>query len=124
MSPITNFLQNFAASCQPGAGGSFLGFPTWYKYLDGEIVGGKCSVVFDFPNDIGTVLLAIVEILLRIAGLIAVVFVIIGGARYLTSQGEPENTKAALHTIINSLIGLVISLFAVIVVGFIARRLT
>ena len=31
--------------------------------------------------------------------LVAVVFVIVGGVKYLTSQGEPAQTKQALHTL-------------------------
>lgn len=122
--PILNALQHFAATCQPGSGGGFLGFPTWYKYLDGIDVAGKCSVVFKFPNDIGIVLLAVVEILLRISGLVAVAFVMVGGIRFLTSQGNSENAASARKTIINAAIGLVITLLATAIVGFIARSLT
>ena len=60
-----------------------------------------------------------VEILLRIAGLVAVVYVVMGGFKYMTSQGEPENLKQAQGTIINALIGLVIAMLATAVVNVI-----
>ncbi|MBA3758810.1 hypothetical protein H0X10_04260 [Candidatus Saccharibacteria bacterium] len=121
---------------------SFLGLPTWYKYLDIGPQGGDdcavtgpteptgCSLVdddtckLDSQAVVGRVSLAIIEILLRIAALVSVAFVIKGGFNYITSQGEPENTKSARQTITNSLIGLVISLVATGAVAFIANTLT
>ncbi len=121
--PLSNLLTRFAVTCdlQPGSGGSFLGFPTWYKYLDGEKVAGKCSVAFAFPDGIGLILLAVVEILLRIAALVAVGFVIYGGFQYILSQGEPDRARAARGTIINALIGVVIALIATVVVTYIVQ---
>lgn len=121
---LHSLISNFAAACAPGSGGSFLGFPTWYKYLDGETVAGKCSPVMKFPDDIGEILLAVVEILLRVGGLVAVAFVIYGGLRFILSQGDPEKAASARKTIINSLIGTVIALLATLIVSFIARSLT
>ncbi|MGH7237352.1 MAG: hypothetical protein ACREGF_02350, partial [Candidatus Saccharimonadales bacterium] len=39
--------------------------------------------------------LAVLEDLLRIAGFAAVIMVIVGGIRYTTSNGDPQNTDAA-----------------------------
>lgn len=116
---------NFATLCNPNKS-SFLGFPTWYKYLDSEVVAGKCTPILDLfhnPGQINLILLAVVEIMLRIAGLVAVGFVIYGGYRYILSQGEPEHTNAARDTIINALIGLVITIFATVIVTFVFRNL-
>jgi hypothetical protein len=120
-----NTFQNFAAACRPGRGGvpDFL-LPTWYKYLDGVQENGACSVVFVFPDDLGKVAVALVEMLLRLAGAIAVGFVIYGGFRYILSQGSPDGTKAARETIINAMIGLIIAIIASTLVAFVARVLT
>ena len=118
----TDLISRFAAACTPGSGGNFLGFPTWYKYLEGEDIAGKCSVIFNFPNDIGKILLAVIEILLRVVAIVALVFVIIGAVRYTTSQGQPDSTAAARKTILNSLIGLVIAVSAAAIVSFIGGR--
>lgn len=67
--------------------------------------------------------LAIFDDLLRIAGIIAFGFVLYGGIRYITSQGEPENTRAALGTIINALIGMAIAIIAAVLVSFLANAL-
>ena len=127
------------ASCAKKSN-SFLGFPTWYKYLwtgnsfddkgTANTKDDECNLTFDFPEDIGKILLAVVEILLRVAGLVAVGFVIYGGFQYMLSQGDknmqgiPEKSNAARSTIINALIGVVIATIATVAVSFVARALT
>lgn len=98
-------------------------FPTWYKYLEGQTVAGRCTPVFNFPHDISKILLAVTEILLRLGGLVAVGFVIYGGIRYILSQGQPENAANALKTIINAIIGLAIAVSATVVVNLVAGSL-
>lgn len=116
-----NTLLQFATACKPGS--SFLGFPTWYKYLDSQTVAGQCSVVFNFPGDIGKILLAVVDIMLRLAALIAVGFVIYGGFKFILSQGDPEQINAARSTVINAVIGLVIAIIATFIVSFVFSNL-
>jgi hypothetical protein len=116
-------LTNFAAACQP-AGARII--PTWYKYLDGQIVAGKCTPMIDFtnnPENIVKVLLAIFEILLFVGGAAAIGFIMYGGFQYLISQGEPERTKAAKSTVLNAIIGLAISMSAVAIVNLIGNNL-
>ena len=74
-------------------------------------------------SDLPLVLLAVVDDLLRIAGLVAVVFVIVGGIQYTTSQGNPDATAKAQSTVLNALIGLVIALFAVAFVTYLGKAL-
>lgn len=108
----------------------FLNFPTWYKYLKPNFDGGECKLTFAFPGDTGKVLLAVVEILLRVAGLVAVGFVIYGGFQYMLYQGDknyqgiPEKANAARSTIINALIGVVITTVATVAVTFFANNIT
>lgn len=123
--------QALAASCSVSQDGSFLGMPTWYKYLPGRTdeATGKCRPDLageDGEVDINSalpILLAIVDILLRVAGLAAVVYVIYGGYKYLTSQGNPEGTNKARQTILNAFIGLALTLLAIGIVSFIGRTL-
>lgn len=118
------------AACQRG----FFGFPTWYKYLDVQQVeiGAKgsgekitsCQVVdFKVPDDIVLIIMAILDILLRLGGLVALGFIIYGAIQYVTSQGEPDAAKKAQSTIINALIGMVICILAASIVAFIGNRL-
>jgi len=127
-------IKNFAANkCSLGSDG-FFGFPTWYKYLDGEETGREigntgqreCEVAFHLivdgkfnGGDVLLVALGIVDILMRLIALIAVFFVMYGGIRYITSQGSPDGVKAAQNTIINAMIGLAIAIVASALVAFI-----
>ena len=120
-------VSQFAATC-PGS--SFFSLPTWYKYLPKDeansAITKKCEVSFELMeggkfNGDGIILvtLAIIDILIRVAGLVAVAFIIWGGFQYMTSQGSPDNAKAAQSTILNAVIGLVVALLAASIVAFI-----
>jgi len=114
-------VNQFGAACP---GGGFLGFPTWYKYLNGVTTNGACAPQVSGLNDIWLIVAAVIEILLRVAALAAVGFIIYGGFQYITSQAEPSKTTEARGTIINALVGLVIAIMATAIVGFIARSIS
>lgn len=111
---MTQLFTHFAAC----GGGSFLGFPHWYKYLpcNGDVPG------ITNINDVWLIVAAIVEILLRVAGLAAIILVIYGGFQYMTSQGEPAETTKAKNTILNAIVGLAISILAASIISFVAGR--
>jgi hypothetical protein len=119
-------IQNFGAvadQCKPG--NNFLSFPTWYEYLNVAYdKANGCHIdSFDVPGDFVLVALAVANILLRVGGLVAFGFVIWGGIQYVTSQGEPDKTKRAQETIMNAVIGMVISIFATAIVTFIGNKI-
>ena len=109
---------------------SILGFPVWFEYLDADenctITGppGDKAGEIDWAKASGYVAIAIVEIMMRLASLVAVGYVVFGGFKLITSQGEPESAKDARNTIINALIGLVITMIAATLINFITTRLT
>lgn len=94
-------------SCAPGAGITLTNFPTWYKYLNCDTSG---TPIITNINDFWGIGFAIVEIILYIAGIAAVIFMIIGAIRYITSQGQPEQTKRARQSLIYAVVGLVVSI--------------
>jgi hypothetical protein len=103
---------------------SFLGFPTWYKYLNPRIEGGGCKLDTGFPEVIPRIAFALFEILLRVAGIAAVMFIVYGGFQYLISTGEPDKAKNARTTIINAVIGLLIVIFSTVIVNLVANNIT
>lgn len=116
-----------AATVADGCSNSFLGFPTWYSYLQvDKDATGKCNINTDATG--GTtpllILMAVFDILLYLAGMLAVVFVVYGGFKMLTSAGEPGKITASRTTLFNALIGLAIAVLASQVVGFIAGKLS
>lgn len=123
---MLNQLYTFATSaCQPGAEGiSSKILPTWYQYLGGTVDStGRCSLVFTFPDDLGAIGLAVIDILLRLGAFVAIAYIIVGGFKYITSTGEPDKAKGAQQTITNAIVGLVITLVATGVVTFIGGQL-
>ncbi len=117
---IQEYLSHFAASC---TGGGFLGFPTWYKYLEGTTAtNGLCAPSVRALSDVWLIGAAVIEILLRIAVLVAVIGIVYGGFNYITSQGEPDKTAKARSTIINAAGGMVVAILATAIVSFIAGK--
>jgi hypothetical protein len=126
---------------------SFFGLVPWYHYIGNELTAtgpdGHCDVqCFNLmdqgtksdgtpktnhcgqsASDIPLVLLAIVDDLLRVAGLAAVIFVLYGALRYTASQGDPEQTAKAQSTVVNALVGTAIAITAVAFVSFLGSKL-
>lgn len=116
--PLLTQLASLGAPCK---GGSFLNFPTWYEYLPGQYDSkGVCSPALGSLGDVWLIVAAIIEILLRIAALVAVAFIIFGAVSYMTSSGDPEKTSRARGALTDALVGLAIAVLASAVVGFVA----
>lgn len=104
-----------ATNCNSG----FLTFPAWYDGLTDsnceikEIGQGKTSL----RNFTARIILNITEIVLQLVAYASLVFVIVGGFRYMIAAGSPDGMTTAKKTITNALIGLVISIFSVAIVN-------
>lgn len=70
-----------------------------------------------------TVLTNLVNVALTVIGIVAVVVIVMGGQRYITSGGDPAKAKAAKDMIMYAVIGLVVAVLAWAIVGFVARSL-
>jgi hypothetical protein len=102
----------------------FFGLPHWWQYLPTQVDElGHCSPVVTFPDDLLAIGLAITNILLRIAGLAAVISIVIAGISLITAVGATDKITAARKRIQNALIGLGIVLVSAAVVSFIGNSL-
>lgn len=71
-------------------------------------------------NELGNDQLAsVLSFVFVLVGIISVIMIMIAGLQYITSTGDPQKTKKAKDTIIYALIGLVISVSAWVIVGFV-----
>lgn len=103
---------------------TFFFLPPWWEYLPASKFAADCSIkAFNFPGDLLPVGLAVVDMLLRVAGLVAIVSIIIAGVQYITASGMVEKTASARKRIYNALIGLAIVAIASGVVAFIGNTL-
>lgn len=75
------------------------------------------------PQDVEVESLAITVLtyVLGISGLVAVVFLIIGGFNYITAQGNEEQTKKATSTLLNAVIGLIV-IFAAFAIVYTVQK--
>lgn len=86
-------------------------------------VGGLFGGTGNSPagaQNAGQLITAVLQILLLVAASVAVIFLVVGGYRYVTSQGNEEGMEAAKKTITSSILGLVIIILAFAIVRIIA----
>ncbi len=102
----------------------FFFFPHWWEYLNGVVdPTGLCVPDVNFPNDILPIGLAILDLLLRAAGFIAVISIIVSGIQHIFSGGNPEKAASARNRIWNSRSGLGIVITATVAVTFVGRQI-
>jgi len=73
-------------------------------------------------HDLPSAVRGILNIVFALAGIVAVVFLIIGGFRYVTSGGNAEASEGAKTTILNAIIGLVVIFLAFLLVNFVLSK--
>lgn len=78
--------------------------------------GGSCDTG---SADINNIIKAILQILSYIAGIAAVIMIVIGGLKYITSGGDSSSIASAKTTLIYALVGVVIVTLAQGVVFFV-----
>jgi hypothetical protein len=89
--------------------------------IQGTSSGGACTTGGTSLND---VISAGINILSVIVGLVAVVMIIVGGFKYITSNGDSGAMQSAKHTIIYAIIGLIVVAFAQFIVQFVLEKST
>ncbi len=115
------------ATAPPGCEKNFFGLVPWYHYLNSVSPPPDCSVkdftLLGASSDLPLIVLAVVDDLLKIAGIVAVAFVVIGAFKFVASQGDPEAKARAQSTIINALLGTAIAITAAVFVNFLGQQL-
>lgn len=66
----------------------------------------------------------VINLLSVIVGVVAVIMIIIGGLRYITSGGSDTSVTGAKNTILYAIIGLIIVALAQILVRFVLSKVT
>ena len=64
----------------------------------------------------------LVNILLFLAGAVAVIVIIIGGIRYVMSSGDAGQVQSAKNTILYAVIGLIVVIMAYAIVNFVVTN--
>jgi hypothetical protein len=113
-----------APTAQAACSGRFLTFKAWYDGLD---CNGKEVVIGEEDGDtkdglrkfIWTIVLNVIDDIFQLIGYVSVGFLIYGGYSWIFSQGNPDMVTKGRKTITNAIVGLIISLFAVLIVNLV-----
>lgn len=89
--------------------------------VTGQVTGATCG---GGTTDLSKVVKAVLNILSVIAGVAAVIMIIIGGLRYITSGGEAQAVSGAKRTLIYAVVGLVVVSLAQFIVFFVLKNAT
>jgi hypothetical protein len=100
-----------------------------------DITGGLCAGANLDINDprcdsedalakLNTLIRRVINLLSVIVGIVAVIMIIIGGLRYITSGGSDTGVTSAKNTILYAIIGLIIVALAQLLVRFVLRQVT
>jgi len=64
----------------------------------------------------------ITQTIIYITGAISVIMIVIGGLKYVLSAGDSSGVQSAKNTILYAIIGLVVTLFAQVIVSFVLSK--
>lgn len=77
----------------------------------------------DAADAFNKVIKLIINTISLVVGIVAVVMIIIGGMRYITSSGSDSNVTSAKNTILYAVIGLIIVAMAQVIIRFVLNKL-
>lgn len=98
----------------------FLSMASLFMFSSVALAQWKIDSVPGLPGgEIGAILLLIVNGILALVGTLSVLFMVYGGARYLTSAGNENDIESAKSTLKYAALGLVFSALAYAIVKYI-----
>jgi hypothetical protein len=95
-------------------------FPTCSSTDPGSQV---CAATSDKLFGPGGIWNRILETFTFIIGAVSVLMIIVGGIRYVTSNGDDSQVKSAKNTILYSVVGVVVAMLAYAIVHFVITQL-
>ncbi|HEU5005095.1 MAG TPA: hypothetical protein VFT49_03370 [Candidatus Saccharimonadales bacterium] len=105
--------------------GGFFGIPHWWQFLDtSSSTANECIINFNIKSDIFAAALGILDIMLHIAGIIAVVMIMVAGVNYLLAIGNPQKITSSRRSIVHAIVGLAIVMAATAMVTFVGNSLS
>ena len=87
----------------------------------GGLFGGG---FFSSSDTIGDLIYKIIELLLFVAGILAVLFIIIGGYQYITSAGNEEQAEKGRKTLVNAIIGVALIILSYVIINVLVNTIS
>ena len=82
-----------------------------------------CNIDVSDGSLTGNMAQTIINLVIAVVGVLAVIFMIIGGITYMTSQGDPTKTKRGRDTLIYALLGAILAGAAYTIVNWVLAGL-
>ena len=89
-----------------------------------DVNNSNCTASGDTNTTINKLIHTIINLLSVVVGVVAVIMIIIGGLRYITSGGSDTSVTGAKNTILYAIIGLIIVALAQVLVRFVLSKVT
>ncbi len=88
--------------------------------------GTDCEEGQDEPagQRVNSIVTSVINILSLVVGVAAVIMIMVGGMRYITSNGDSGQVGNAKNTILYAIVGLIVVALAQIIVRFVVNRAT
>jgi len=86
--------------------------------------GTTCVSLNTNESSFNNLLAQIINVISILVGVVAVIMIIFGGFRYITSGGDATKVTAAKNTILYGLVGLIIVALSQIIVRFVLNQIT
>lgn len=86
--------------------------------------GGDCAEAEGATETVNNLVGTVINIFSVVVGIVAVIMIVWGGFKYITSGGDSGNITAAKNTILFAIVGLIIVAMAQIIVRFVLARAT
>ena len=83
-----------------------------------------CEDTAESEEGVNNLIATVINIFSVIVGIVAVIMIIYGGFRYITSGGDSSKITDARNTILYAIVGLIIVAFAQFVVKFILSKIS
>jgi len=83
-----------------------------------DACGSSCG-----NKDLTVIFSGIANTLIFLVGAVSVIMIILGGLRYVTSNGDAKQAEAGKNTILYSVIGIIVAIAAYAIVRFVAGHI-
>ena len=86
--------------------------------------GTTCSDIEESETEVDSLIATVINIFSVVVGIIAVIMIVYGGFRYITSGGDSAKVTSARNTILYAIVGLIIVALAQFIVKFVLSKAT
>lgn len=89
-----------------------------------DVNNPNCTGPNEATDKLNSLIHTVINLLSIIVGVVAVIMIIVGGLRYITSGGSDTGVTSAKNTILYAVIGLIIVALAQLLVRFVLNKVT